>query len=280
MKIEKTKFAKICNLESYKSRILKMVGNVDIWYSYGIPLNKRFARIQILHVSNALSLKTDGIVLSFFDRVRFFILGFFFKRSVKFVDLWSCESKFTMSLITKLDVSSDIIHISKNGLENEKPNIIAPSNDSNRYFVAIGTYSYKRLDLLISWFLDNSNLYKDLKLKIIGEVPELAALKHKSLEWMGVLPHTEVLGVLKNSFAYISFSEIENSSNALAEAAQFNKKLVVSDIASHREFLDLNCIKYSTKDGILETIDSYKFDQFKFGWQIVNAELLDRIRAI
>jgi glycosyltransferase involved in cell wall biosynthesis len=185
-----------------------------------------------------------------------------------------------MDLLASFNLDPLEIFISPNGLDSVQGIINRAEKSADRYFVAIGTYSYKRLDLLISWFRRNASLYDDCRLKIIGSVPKDSLFECSSVDWLGPLPHDQVLMYLSNSIGYISFSEIENSSNALAEAALFQKKLVLSKIPSHTEFLDQNQIKYIANDNILETTELYHFNRSNIDWVDVNTKLLDRIKLL
>ena len=58
---------------------------------------------------------------------------------------------------------------------------------------------------------------------------------NKRIKFLGYLEKEQLVDVIYNSIAYISFSSFEGNSNSLDEAILTGLNLILSDITSHRE---------------------------------------------
>jgi hypothetical protein len=235
--ISKSFFGKILNLSVYKKAAVRDFPDLKVWFSYGIPLFKRYAPVQILHISNALTLTTRGVSVGIADYFKFYLLLQYFIRSRKQVDLWTGESRFVGEILRNA-MGPVNYKVWQNGLDevNVDTNYDGRA-DFGEYALAIGTYSYKRIDRSYEWFKRNGARFGAKRLVIIGAIPK-KKIKDEDILYLGERSPPQVRALLMQCCFYISSSEIENSSNALMEALILSRNVVVSDIQSHREILE------------------------------------------
>jgi glycosyltransferase involved in cell wall biosynthesis len=116
------------------------------------------------------------------------------------------------------------------------------------YAVTVGTSPYKRLDLALEVFgqlqARNPNLHT---LKIVGDKRQIpsSVLRDYRVEALGSGLDNDVLyQLLRGAEYYVSTSGIENSSTAVSEGLLLSKKVVLSDIPSHREAIKGLAVSY------------------------------------
>ena len=225
-----------CN---YLNSIERKIGPPDLYYSYGIPIYAKFAKINWFHLSNVLPIFSRDIPLTLFDRLNFSILGRRIKRNFQNADVISAESNYSLGLINinkseklflSVNGSNDELTYSHIKLSDRKENI-ALINGTNRYKALHDSYQVFEM-------LRESN--SQLKLIIIGNTKTIPKylLNNKSIIFTGVIKRNEVIDLLSKTRYFISTSLIENSSNATSEGIFFADESYISDIPPHRELLN------------------------------------------
>jgi len=210
----------------------------DFYYSYGIPIYHRLARINWFHLSNVLPLALRGIPLDFYTRIKLGLLGQRIKADLDNADVVSAESLYSLDVIGS-DHAGELF-LSVNGNDDEIE-FFSRAVDLPKLSIAtvVGTYIYKALDdtLRVYDFLKRSE--PDLRLRVIGPektVPS-SLRNHTGVDLVGLQVPTDVITSLRQSRFYISTTHIENSYNAAAEGIYLADEAYISDIEPHRELL-------------------------------------------
>ena len=224
----------------YLKGIMKNFQDIDLYYSYGIPIYKSIAKVNWFHLSNTLPLWQKNVPLSIVSRIKFFCLGLRIKNNFKNADVISAESKFSLSLVDPKYQSK--LFLSVNGSDDEIRSrclICRPRGEKN-LAVVVGTYSYKKIKDSIKIFKMLKRTDDKLKLVIVGDErnipPCLGTVEN--VDAVGLVPRKQVIELLKRAKYYISTTCIENSYNAAAEGVFFAEESFISDIGPHRELLD------------------------------------------
>jgi len=225
----------------YLSKILHQVGKPEFYYSYGIPIYNRVAKINWFHLSNVLPIlnNTTGLKLSLFDKlVRLKVLGNKIKKNFKNADIVSAESRNSLKLINKQQIKEAFLCI--NGSDDEiKFSQKVNKNQKDNIAIIVGTQKYKRISdgYLIFKYLRRKN--KNLKLKIVGDIKNVSKKisNDERVILTGTLNHTKVIKLLKKAKYYISTTVIENSFNNASEGIFFAEESYISNIAPHKELL-------------------------------------------
>lgn len=228
---------KAMNYSSSLNRFITEFGNIDLYYSYGIPLPYRPGRVNWFHLANVLTLMNARKYVHFKRSLELRLLGFLIKRSIRRADVISAESEsslahFEHSLKNKLVLSV-------NGSDDE---ITAYRNKTSKVenrAVAVGTCQYKCIDDVYKIYLNLRKYSPELSLVIVGikeDIPD--SIKEDNLVVMPeVLSQPQVCELLKSAKYYITSTLIENSYNAASEGAFLAQESFVSDIGPHRELL-------------------------------------------
>lgn len=215
----------------------------NTYFAYGQPLAQRIGRRNWLHISNALTLERN-VTLDLPTRVKNAILGYQIIQSAQYVDVYSGESEFTLNLLRKHKslLKKDIV-LAPNGLDNA---LIAAQKDLESIIktdaITVGTYSYKDLEASLKLFLElKRNDSSIIKLHIVGPKDPLPKIvrNHPDVICHGLTTHSQLIDLLTRTKAYISSSQIENSSNAALEGLMLCDTIYLSDIPSHRELLSI-----------------------------------------
>ena len=209
-------------------------------FSHGAPITPR-CRGLVLHINNALPLVVGEVRLSWRLRAKMLLLRSRLQRTAERADVITVESEATWELVrcnwgeaiaAKCEILSNGVDLLA---EHELPTPLV----EGPYALTIGTYSYKRLDKVLNEFGVLRQQHPGLKLVVVGTTP--AHMHILSLE--GVIPFEQLSYLATRALIarckfYLSMSEIENCSVALLEAIYHRRSVRVSDIPSHREFLD------------------------------------------
>lgn len=262
----------------YIPEIIAEIGKPDIYFSYGIPVFNNIAKINWLHISNALTLKTDKISLPLKTRVKMLILKKRIIESIKFTDIATGESEFSINLL-KGEVNKRNLKCHYDVLPNGYDiSLIEDVLNENReiltkYAITIGTYKYKKIKIALKLFHQIRESYDLEKFVIVGPTNNLpkSILKDKFVEVQPNLPREDLFNLLYNAEYYISASQIENSSNAALEALLLSKKIILSNIPSHNEMIK----NFKTKKIILK---NYEFDFITL--KNINSSKIDAISWI
>lgn len=270
---------RILNDWRYVEEIVAGSCTPELYYSYGIPVYRKFGRINWFHLSNVLPMRSRGIPMSLFDRIRVGFLGLQIRRNFGNADVISGESLNTLGTFPASQ--REKLFLSVNGSDDEIGHFrdVRPA-PKVPIATVIGTYSYKAL-------IDSLRVFEMLKRRepaltmvIIGDrkfIPE-EILGRNDVDAMGLLPRGEVIGYLTRSRYYISTTLIENSYNAASEGMVFADESFISDIGPHRELLESMPFDEISVNGVLKPILHVKrvdvlIDGLK-SWDTVIAEML------
>jgi hypothetical protein len=226
----------------YLNDASKAFGNPKTYFSYGQPIPFGVADRNWLHISNALTL-SRSVNLPAMTRLKNCILGHQILRSLIHADICSGESEFTLDLLRKRSIGRSIdVVLAPNGIDQALVDLSEKTRnvDSRVNAITVGTYSYKNLPATLALFKKLRSQSVTLqKLLIVGDptlIPSHVA-SDLHVEILGRKSHGDVLALLAQSQAYISSSQIENSSNAALEGILLCKNSYLSDIPSHRELV-------------------------------------------
>ena len=241
MIVKKNTLQKLLNNQYHLDNFFRKNCNFDLFYSYGIPIIKNYARVNWLHVSSILPFMQNRFPLTIPETIKIEFLRKAFKDNIKNADIVSAESNASLGYI-----KAKKIFLSENGSDDE----ISLFHDINKKASArkdtaiiLGTYKYKALDDAYKIFqllrLDNHNL----KLVVIGDessVPKKIS-NDKNVSLTGLLSRDKVIQHLISSKYYLSATLAENSYNAASEGIFLSETSYISDIPPHQELLK-NCI--------------------------------------
>jgi hypothetical protein len=233
-------YQRIFNDCSYLPQVLHENVKFDVYYSYGIPINKKIANINWFHLSNVLPFVPFKIPMTFFNRLKFIYLGVKIKNGLKYSDVISAESKFSLSLINSKFEKK--LFLSVNGSDDEISFLNENSiHGKEQMALVIGTQWYKSIP--DAYILFKSLQIKEplLKLYIIGK-DNLISKKIKKDQDVYIinkfLDRILLLDYLRKCKYYITTTRIENSYNASSEGIYFADESLISDIDPHRELLE------------------------------------------
>lgn len=235
-----SKLSRLLNQEHYFENLKLNKTKIDLYYSYGIPLTKKIAAKNLLHISNVLPFMEGNFGYNRIEKIKFLLLRYYFYRSFKYAYILSAESEFSISLFEKTFKKLKVV--SKNGSDEEIEMFLHRKNNNNyeNYAIVLGTHKHKCIGDSYKLF---NELYKKnnlLKLKIIGDTTNIPKfiVEDKNVELLGVLNREEVLKLLSSAKVYISTTLVENSYNAASEAIFLAEKSYISEIKPHYELLD------------------------------------------
>ncbi|EKD71510.1 MAG: hypothetical protein ACD_46C00176G0002 [uncultured bacterium] len=247
--------AKVFNYSSRLNQFISDIGKIDFYYSYGIPLPCKVGRVNWLHIGNVLPFVGLGYV-SFKRSLELKLLGLLIKKSMRYADIISAESEFSLSLLDRS--FKDKFVVSVNGSDEEistyKNNLFF--NNIENIAVAVGTCRYKCIDDVYKIYLHLRQSNPDLRLIITGIKEDVPARVQKDnlVVLCGILPQLDVCNLLKKAKYYITTTIIENSYNAASEGAFLAKESFLSDIGPHRKLL--KNVKYNVINNLNTRVPS------------------------
>jgi glycosyltransferase involved in cell wall biosynthesis len=234
--VHKTSISKLSLSKDY---LKKFDASAKWLFSYGIPTTRGYAEKNWLHISNVLPFSLFKATLSPSLFLKMYILRQQYKINFLNNDIISAESNFSIQMYISVTGWKGLYLLLRNGV-----NVTLPAFESikQKYAIAVGTHSYKRIDLTYKLF---QKLKDDLglnKLLILGNPAQIPKLIRRALdvEIRDFMPDDELVRTLKTASYFISTSEVENSSCAVQEGLQFTKKAILSNIPSHQEMLQKN----------------------------------------
>jgi hypothetical protein len=236
--VSQSHFKRLYDDSSYLDEIGRTIGQPELYYAYGIPLYRRFGRVNWFHLQNVLTIGTHDVPLSTFHRLKFRLLGHRFRRGFEFADVISAESSYSLGLIDM--AAPQKLFLSVNGSDDELESLrgrrVDPCED---VATAVGTISYKALGESFRTFQTLQARHRDLKLTIIGDARPVPGWlrRHPDVSCRGTLARAAVIDCLRRSRFYISSTYAENSYNGAAEGAYLANESFISDIPPHRELL-------------------------------------------
>ncbi len=262
----------------YIPKIIDEIGKPDIYFSYGIPVFNNIAKINWFHISNALTLKTGKVSLPLKTRVKMLILKKRILESIKFTDIATGESEFSVNLLKGEVIKRNLkcyYDVLPNGYDISLIKDVLSENREilTKYAITIGTYKYKKIKIALKLFhqiRESNDLEKFIIVGPINNLPK-SILKDKFVEVQPNLPREDLFNLLYNAEYYISASQIENSSNAALEALLLSKNIILSNIPSHNEMIK----NFKTKKIIL---NNYEFDFIAL--KNINKSMIDAVSWI
>lgn len=227
-------------------KYLERFGNrFDFRFSYGLPVYRRVASVEWLHISNVSPFRLDaaGDVLT---TAKQWVLLNRLSKFAHNVDILSAESRYALDLARKALSGPKrfvVLANAPDGLTVE-----AHPSQSERVPAActIGTQPYKRLSEVVRVFRSLQKRTTLDELWIIGKrylkqrIPTGPDIYH-----LENLSDVELMNRLRTAEVFISSSVIENSPNAALEALLNTRQLLLSDIPPHRELLQDHGVKFS-----------------------------------
>ena len=276
--VSKNKLKRLFSDGYYIPKIIDEIGKPDVYFSYGIPVFNNIAKINWFHISNALTLKTNNISLPILIRFQMWILKYRIIRSMKYTQIASGESEFSVNLL-KAENNKQTIKCHYNVLPNGYnisllENILIKTREQfYKYAITIGTFKYKKIKIALELFHEIRKTNNLKKFIIIGEYNSLpkAIINDKFVEVKSNLSREDLFTLLYNAEYYLSASQIENSSIAALEALLLCKNIILSKIPSHVEMLrkfktkKIILKKYKTDFIILENNHIYKINATPWG---------------
>jgi glycosyltransferase involved in cell wall biosynthesis len=240
--IKQNNLSRAINYSSKIKNVIAVIGDIDLYYSYGIPLPYKAGRVNWFHLSNVLPLTQEEVLLPLKRRLEMRLLGFLINRCLKYADVISAESDASIRLFDK--IFSKKLFVSVNGSDDEisayKYGVGVGANKKvEDIAVAVGTYYYKCIDDVAKVYYSLLKSNQSLRLIIIGEKKYIPPyiLKDSRVVAKGVISQSEVCDWMRRAKYYITSTIIENSYNAASEGAFLALESFISDIGPHRELL-------------------------------------------
>jgi glycosyltransferase involved in cell wall biosynthesis len=232
----------VLNNQNFLVDIARQIGtDIDLYYSYGIPVPYKVGKVNWFHLSNVFPLiEHSGHGLHLLRSIEFKWLGVLIRRNYKNAEVLSAESNYSLTLFPS-NLHHNLV-VSPNGSDKEiklfEQSIDLKIND---IAVIVGTFFHKDLDNSYNIFLELQEKNSKLRLVIIGD---RTAIPHKikndqRVDVIGVVPHDEVITLLSSAKFYINMSRVENSWNTASEGALLAQESFISDIEPHIELLDI-----------------------------------------
>jgi hypothetical protein len=236
--VRQSRLDRLRNDCGYLAAIGNEFGQPELYYSYGIPVYRRFGRINWFHLSNVLPLAFRGIPVPLADRLRLRVLGSRIRNALSNADVVSAESRYALGLIPPIGSGSRFVSV--NGSDDEiNGNQATAAAARDEIATVVGTNSHKALDDTFRVFDVLRRSDPGLKLEIIGNSRGIPRHLRRDLDVVvrGLLTRSEVVNTLRRSKYYISTTLIENSYNAASEGIFIADESYISDIGPHRELL-------------------------------------------
>jgi glycosyltransferase involved in cell wall biosynthesis len=218
---------------------LKKIGVGSKWlFSYGIPSKRGYSEQNWLHISNVLPFFFTQATVSPNIFLKMCLLRQQFKSNYLNNDIISAESNFSIKMYIAVTGWKGDTLVLRNGLHKADLGL----DPKQPYAVAIGTYSYKRIDRTYEVFQELKDYLGLNKLLIVGDSTRIprAIRTAVDVEVKDFLPEAVLQSRLKSASYFISTSEVENSSYAVLEGLQYSQKAILSNIPSHQEMFRSN----------------------------------------
>ena len=281
--IRRSHWRRLCDDWSYLTDIGSTIGQPELYYSYGIPLYRRFGEINWSHVQNALIVRSHNVPLSVPLWLKLRLLAGRFRRGFYMADVISAESRYTASLLEIEGFPNAFV--SSNGGDDELASLhSAAAAPRENLATVVGTIRYKALDESLRVFEWLQRTHTGLKLAVIGEprhIPK-SLVRHPAVIVRGILPRAEVLECLRRSRFYISTSHVENFSNAASEGAFLAEESFISDIPPHGELLASEQVERVGIPGLSRGLLHVRRSNLKGlnlkSWSSVVVEMIARVR--
>lgn len=138
-------------------------------------------------------------------------------------------------------------------------------HSEEKWLVSVGRLvPWKGMDTLIEIMPELLKNFSDLKLKIVGDGPELGNLKklvndlrlENSVELLGNLPKEKTLSYIKSADIFILNSAYEGLSHVLLEALSLGRSILASRVGGNAEVTD-NLFNYNDKQEMTDKIKNF-----------------------
>lgn len=251
-------------------------------FSHGAPLEPKCKRF-FLHINNALPFVRRNVHLDSILAFKMRLLERRLLKSARAADVVTVESLATKTLVLKKwgEEIAEKCQVLSNGI-NSLSAYAVPTGFSfdTPYLLSIGTYSYKRIDLVLREFAKLKSEIPQLRLVFVGTVPRKLKIETRDVTILDQLPHSQVLGLMKSCFAYITMSEIENCSISLLEAISFRKDVICSNIPSHVESLQLHSYAFDSQAEVVYSQPTRETENYAVpDWTQIGKRTLDIIQS-
>lgn len=235
-------FFRLLPFSLYKSRLLKSLPNLQLYYSYNVPLFQPGNFQRVFHVSNVLPLTWRRFGVPLFRFLQLQYLGLLMRLAMYGSDKICVESNASIEFIPKGFVKK--VFVSYNGVDDELAFLVCNDEPSSsaRYGVTVGVQPYKNVKRSIQLFHSIKKQFALEKLLVVGGHGLENHDQHKDVEFLGELDRAQVLETLSKSSVYISSTSIENSYNAAAEGVLLSEVSFVSNLSVHRELCEMLCV--------------------------------------
>lgn len=254
--VRQSKIKRVFNDFGYLNQIIDVCGYPDFYYSYGIPIISRIAKVNWFHLSNVLPLCPGGMPMALIDLLKMRLLGPKIKRGFKNADVISAESEYSLGLVDGRWKSK--LFLSVNGSDDEIHflNSLSPRIKKD-IAVVMGTYRHKAIqDSYHIFKVLKKNRSVNLKLLLAGDstrIPRAIKLDPDVIV-LGYLERVELMSILNTAKFYISTTRIENSYNAASEGIFLAEESYISDIQPHLELLLGEVYGFSDMPGLSRRI--------------------------
>lgn len=272
--------------ESYLDPILASLGELHLYYAYGIPIYRRAARVNWFHLSNVIPFNVGRVSLPAIDYLKQPLLAWRYRSNLKHADIASAESHASLQYLRSSGTTQLVVSV--NGSDDELSYRADPADQPVAIdtAVVVGTYKYKAISDSWRIFQALQSSQPNLKLIVIG-VPEQVPREIRdspSVTLTGVLPRAEVVRHLAGASHYISTTTLENSYNAASEGVFLARESWVSDIPVHRELLGNEKHEVVRFPGVRASVlhvkrDSITTSQLR-SWDRVIVDVLERAQVL
>ena len=223
----------------YLNEIMSEIGDIDFYYSYGIPIYKKIASKHWFHLSNISPFIPYSIELDLLVRLKMIVLGHRIKNNLNNCDHISAESDFSLSHMPKKYHSR--LFLSVNGSDDEI-NYLTKNNEGEIKDIAVtvGTHKYKKTNNVYKMYLELLKNNPELKLVIIGDPINLEQhiIDNTNIKKTGIISREQVIELLMRSKYFLTATTTENSYNAAAEGIYLAEESYISDIQPHYELVN------------------------------------------
>ena len=230
--VHKTTLSKVMLNKNYLKKIV--VGSKWL-FSYGIPTKSAAAENNWLHISNVLPFYIFNTTVDPILFLKMFLLIQQYKFNYHNNDVISAESNFSINMYNKVTGWKGETKLLRNGLHRDDPG----HEQKQPFAVAIGTHSYKRIDLTYGVFQALKDELGLEKLLIVGDSKRIPRVIRSAadVETNDFLAEGLLQSRLQSASYFISTSEVENSSCAVLEGLQYTQNAILSSIPSHQEMV-------------------------------------------
>ena len=246
-------YNKITSDKRYLLNLVKLHNNIDLYYSYGIPISFKIGKINWFHLSNVLPLTDRSEYnISMYRSIELTFLGFIIKKNYTNADVLSAESNYSLTLFPINSKHKQVI--SPNGSDKEMELFRSGSTPRKNIAVVVGTDTFKDLTKSYSIFLKLHKQNSKLRMVIFGEILRIPSYirNNKNVDIKNIASNKEVLDVLSSAKFYINTSKIENSWNAASEGVLLADESFLSTILPHVELLEILVgVKYESNKEVI-----------------------------